>query len=421
MSTQKEAPLLDSKPAAAESATLKAKCKNCCYTCCKKYGPTVCKYGGGACLIIFILMWILQGIIYGIWMFKCNKGYYKDGVYDEYTYADGECEVDNCATKKYPSSATSENHTAHFNLLHMKMILKEAEKSQMWGSSFDVYDMQGNTNDPAAAAKGKWWRKWGPFFNTYFYQESSGSYAHLIYMRESVNPFRFTGVTHIIGRCDEEYPVYFYQEGAHWFKNLFVHFSAADKGWQFDIEQEGKFVATAVESKNAQSLKFYADKSTAETSLVGSAAQHQEGAGLLVKGEWNVDNRFDIELPYYVTNAITLLLAFTAYNKEQAEAAEAARKAKEAEKAAQAKAHEQHTVERMNVSFKEPVAKVLKAAADEKPAEDIKKEIKLQDGQSVKLAAANGTVATAANGTVAAAANGTVAQVVERRNKTEHI
>lgn len=255
-----------------------------------------------------------------------------------YTYADGNCEVDDCKDKKFPSSATSKAHDPMFNILHQKMILKEATHS-FWGASFDVYDLQGNTNDIYGSPKGKWWRKWGPWYTLYYYEESSGSFAQLLYMRKSVNPFA-AGQTHIIGRCDEQYPAYVYTEGPHWFSNLFTGFRSSDKGWQFDITQDGKMVGTAVESKDAKNMKFYSDESANEQFQIGSASQHKEGAdnGVEVKGEWNVDNVWDkTTLPYYVPNAVTLLLAFSAYNKEQAEAK---KQEKEAAKAAKSEKHQ---------------------------------------------------------------------------------
>lgn len=327
MSSEMQKPLVEPKEgqvAEGEPQTGKEKCKSCC----KYYGKKAAFYCSILALIVFILMWILQFILSGIYYWGCSKN---SGLTSD-IYKSGDCDVADCKGTDFPSSAYSKYFGPEWNIMHQNMLLKEADKS-FWGSGFEVYDMRGDTNDPRGAAIGKWWRKWGPWWNTYYYQQIGDSWPKTVYMREKL--LTFSGETHVIGRCDEKYDPYIVMEGPHWLSNIFVPFSVSGKGLQFDVNNDNKLNATMIETSARNSIYF---KQNGVDKNIATASQHKDSTpGEGDKSEWNIDNEYVSSVPYYVPNAMTVLLAFVDYNekmkqRKEAEKAEKEKERREAEK-----------------------------------------------------------------------------------------
>lgn len=306
----------------AEPKTGKEKVK----ACFKRHGKKCAFYGSIVAFTVFCCMWLLQFFLSGIYYWGCKKGVVAPG-----DYTDGDCDVTFCNTDDFPSTAHSRSHGPVFNIMHQVQLLKEADHS-IWGSGFEVYDTQGETNDPRGAPVGKWWRKWGPWFTTYYYQEAGGvkgRWPKVVYMRKKLISI---GDTYMIGRCDELYEPYLVTEGGHWMANLFVPLSFSGKGLQYDVVQytgdqfSGDENATMIETSNRNSFYILQNVGNGDDERVASANQHVDTGHTQdpTKQEWNVESKYTSDLPYYVPNAMTLVLAFADLTAKE----KAARKAK---------------------------------------------------------------------------------------------
>jgi len=252
---------------------------------CKKKVMHAC---GGVCGGCFVLVWILQGFIYWWATIGCSartlKGYH------------------------YYGGGTTAYGGATDNLVPRISLLAERDPS-MWGESFSNIPSN-EASSLADAPTGTWWKNWGPFFDTYTYEDSANS-KMTIYMRR--NMLRL-GMSHRIARCDGEGPYITVAEGSNWFGNKMRALFGTTMGAELKIWSDDTEMAIAIEStKGAESISTRSMNGT----LVGSSI-HQDSHFHGQYDLWLVKNEQENDvLPAWAQNGISVLFAFHVAGQKQ--------------------------------------------------------------------------------------------------------
>mmetsp|Transcript_36271 Transcript_36271/g.76187 ORF Transcript_36271/g.76187 Transcript_36271/m.76187 type:complete len:373 (+) Transcript_36271:94-1212(+) len=253
-----------------------------CKQMCVKAAKKGCMGLGCCALIVFILAWALQGIIF--WWATTASG----------------CSAKSLADYSYPGGETSDAGGGSFNLVPKISLL--AERKPMWyGQAFDIIPSN-EASSVADAPTGVWWRTWGPWFYTYTYEDVANSKT-TVFMRQKLLRL---GQSHEIVRCDGQGPRVLFTEGANFFANRIRHLLGMNQGLSFKIYIDNELVAIAEEtSAGFQSLTFRSEKGEKYAS---SILQDRHFHGTF--DQWLDKNSEKSPIPYYVTEAATLLYAF---------------------------------------------------------------------------------------------------------------
>lgn len=248
----------------------------------KRAGRWCASFCAGIAAVLFILTWIVQGIIYWYATFGCSP---KDfGSYE------------------FPGGGTSNLGGPEYNLVPQISLLTESPPNWI-GESFAV--LPSNEMSTAAGAPvGTWWRVGGPIFDTYTYEDVANSRV-TIYMRR--NLLRI-GMSHRIGRCDGKGPLITFTEGSNWFMNRIRLLFKFNQALSFKIYVDNDLVAVAEETSLGFPSVTFRNQQTGEE--VGSSVlsnRHFHGQ----YDQWLVNNQNSKTVfPYFVSNAASLLFAF---------------------------------------------------------------------------------------------------------------
>lgn len=256
------------------------------------------KFCAGFCgcilMVLFILTWILQGILYWWATVKCSPS-----ALDGYAYPGGEA---------------SDHGGPGFNLVPRISLISERPPS-FWGQAFDNIPASETSADPNAAPTGVWWRTWGPFFTTYTYVDVVNSKTTL-YVRH--NLLRL-GMSHRIGRCDGKEKMATFTEGGSWFMNRIRYTFGMNQAMTFKMYLGDDLIATAEETSRAvSSLTFLSYPSREELGSAIMTTRNFHGQ----YDQWLVRNQQSTPLPYWFETASTLLFAFHELNGKAATSAQ---------------------------------------------------------------------------------------------------
>lgn len=167
----------------------------------------------------------------------------------------------------------------------------------------------------AGAPIGTWFRTWGPFFSTYTYQDIENSQP-TVYMRASWQSVLFHYNDDYIMRCDGKGKYIRLSEGQHWFTNRVKNKLGFNQGfslkiWQNDEDGE-KHIADAEETFHGTKSITFLNATTDHTHNrdIGSATVSNEHR----YAQWNVKSSQDTIIPFFQTNAMSVLYAFRIYN-----------------------------------------------------------------------------------------------------------
>lgn len=265
-----------------EEPTFKSTVKKGCKTCLKGLASIF--------LVVFILSWILQGIMY-YWATSMSG-----------------CRASNLEGYQYPGGEASDAGDAAFNVMPRISLL--AERTRMWyGEGFDVIPSNEASN-VASAPVGTWWQNWGPWFYTYTYEDISNSKTTVTMRRKLLR----IGQCHVIQRCDGQGPTVTFTEGTNWLANRLRNFFKMNQGMIYKIYLDNDLVGVAEETQHGfQSLTFRNKETgmTMASSVLKERHFHGDRDLWLVK-----NNEKDELLPYYVSSAATLLFAFHTINED---------------------------------------------------------------------------------------------------------
>eukprot|EP00929_Paragymnodinium_shiwhaense_P008000 TRINITY_DN11191_c1_g1_i1.p1 TRINITY_DN11191_c1_g1~~TRINITY_DN11191_c1_g1_i1.p1 ORF type:complete len:369 (-),score=98.75 TRINITY_DN11191_c1_g1_i1:224-1330(-) len=260
-------PPTDTQPAEEES--LKKRC-------CKK-SVKIC---GIAAVIVFVLVWIVQAVMYYYAMLGCGPWALKD--------------------YSYPGAEASDIFTAEENLQPEYTLICEREGTYT-SSAWDSIP----SNEASAiteAPNGVWFSTWGPLFHTYVFQDVANS-KKTVYMRR--NLLRL-GMSHRIRRCDGKGPFITFTEGSDYFINRIRLLFGMNQGMTFKIYVDDELVAVAEETQHGvQSLTFRSVKTSDNIASAVLQSRHFHGK----YDQWLVKSKKHSPLPYFVADAAAVLFA----------------------------------------------------------------------------------------------------------------
>uniref|UniRef100_A0A7S4SPQ6 Uncharacterized protein n=1 Tax=Alexandrium monilatum TaxID=311494 RepID=A0A7S4SPQ6_9DINO len=253
----------------------------------------VCGLGCGGCfLVVFILAWMLQALMYA-WATSLSGC--RPGALQGFNY-DGDAPKD---------------EDPAYNLMPRVTLLTERSPRKFIMPFYVFPSNQASTI--AGGQVGTWWRTWGPIFYTYTYEDMSSKTT--IYMRK--NLLRL-GSSHRIARCDGKEPFVTFTEGSNWFSNRVRTALGYNQAMTFKIYSGDDLVGFAEEATGeVPSLTFRNSKNDfLGTSVLLDPNFHG------TKAHWLVKNNRTGPFPYFVPNAASLLYAFHEITLGEAAAAE---------------------------------------------------------------------------------------------------
>jgi len=250
-----------------------------------------CHFGlagcGGTCLVIFVLVWLLQGFMY------------------LYATTLSGCKASSLAGFNYDGDdgRSGNQDNVVYNLMPRMSLLVE-RAPWLWGDAFDVYP---TTMGALKLGKvGTWWRTWGPIFFTYTYEDMSSKTT--VYMRR--NLLRI-GSSHRIARCDGKEPYVTFTEGTNYFGNVLRSWFGYNQAKSFKVynedDQAGIVEESGTGSGGMPSLTFR----SMNNDVMGTSVLQSRNHGDTGMIEWlcNINNRTQ-DVPWFVQNAATLLFAY---------------------------------------------------------------------------------------------------------------
>lgn len=240
-------------------------------------------YCGSCCCIIFVLAWIVQGCIYAYATLGCGTIALRNYRYEE------------------TRSRRSQNHTCKENLATEYSILQQVTDNENRYLSQPT-DQAGRITD---APSGLWRQYWGPIFTTYVFSDQAELYK-LIYMRRNLLNL---GMSHRMARCDDVPPFVVFKEGSeNYFWNKWRHVRAWLFGralavnYQLLVDDVKISTVQETHAGDSNSIQF---KSIDGVKQYASAAYDTSSD----KPSWRIKNMYESPLPYWVSEAATLLFA----------------------------------------------------------------------------------------------------------------
>jgi hypothetical protein len=189
------------------------------------------------------------------------------------------------------------------------------QPSTMMGKPFAVFPATAGAATIDRAQVGQWWRTWGPWFNTYTYQDMHGRSS--IYMRPTIMGMMGLYSETRIMRCDGGGDVWYFGEGSNWVSNRIRTFF----GNIFGLQREGSFkiyngtvqFGTALETFHGQKSITFQQGTGENQNTLGSAvltanSDHPNSDMWSMHGEERAD--YTHFPPYYVMSAASTLMAF---------------------------------------------------------------------------------------------------------------
>lgn len=248
--------------------------------------------------VVFLVCWIVQGIIYAYVMHGCSESSLANY---PYSHGEGPCgDMKECGPEW---NVMSRNQGLHYN--------------DGWPS--DSFDVTKASIFGHAGKDGQWMRFGGPMFTSYVFIDRAGDMS-TVYMRR--NMLRM-GMSHRIARCDGKGPYAEVYEGSNYFMNrmrknvLFQWLVDPGTDFTFKIALDGKHVADSLQSTSGgrASISF---ASLDGNEIFASGGQNAE------TGMWTIENDQNYEtfhksqpLPYWATSGVTTLFAFHKHRLEK--------------------------------------------------------------------------------------------------------
>lgn len=199
------------------------------------------------------------------------------------------------------------------NLMPRHSIIVETPP-RWYGMAFDVHNAT-SVGTISGAPIGTWFRTWGPFFSTYTYQDIENSQP-TVYMRASWQSVLFHYNDDYIMRCDGKGSYVRVSEGQHWFTNRVKNKLGFNQGYSLKIwnktENGEEHIADAEETFHGTKSVTFLNATTDHTHNrdIGSATVSNEHNF----AQWNVKSSYETTIPFYQTNAMSVLYAFRIYN-----------------------------------------------------------------------------------------------------------
>jgi hypothetical protein len=236
----------------------------------------------GACFAIFVVVLIIQGVIYSAVTAGCGP----KAIGDDYVF---------------PGGGKSANGTAAYNLVPQLALMAE-RSCGMWGCAFDMLPAN-EAGATAGAQTGTFWRNSGPLFYTYTYEDIANSKL-TAYMRKR---FWMPFMSYTIARCDGKGPTYTFTEGSNWISNKIRSLFRVNQAQTYQLYADGNFVANVQEVNSGYpSLTLNDEESGKEKGSAILKERDFHGDSDL----WLASNSYSNELPYFLTAMVALPEAF---------------------------------------------------------------------------------------------------------------
>jgi len=267
-------PLMQTGEPEAEQVDRKTKMKKVCRSC--------AIITAGILGVLFILSWIVQGIIYWYATLGCSPKHFHN--------------------YEFPGGGTSNLGGPAYNLLP-RISLSTENPPGWFGKSFAVLPSN-EASTAAGAPVGTWWRVPGPWFNSYTYEDVANSQV-TVYMRENLLSI---GMSHRICRCDGQGPTITFTEGSNWFMNRIRTFFKFNQAISFKVYVDNDLVGVAEETAQGfPSVTFRNQHTGDEVASSVLISRHFHG----LYDQWLVKNNFNKSIfPFFATSGASLLFAF---------------------------------------------------------------------------------------------------------------
>jgi len=233
----------------------------------------------GCCCGLFVVAWIVQGFAY--------------------LYATRGCSLNKEYT--YPGGGTSALGGPEFNLVPRIALLAQRKRA-LYGQAFDVIPSN-EASSLSDAPTGVWWRTWGPFFNTYTYEDVASSVV-TFYMRRKLLRL---GLAHAIERCDGKGPSIVFSEGLAYFGNRIRRMLGMNQAYTIYLYSDGELVSTVQETTVGTSSMSFRNSTAGLMASAVLKNRHFHGEFDL----WLVKNELPAQLPFWVANGAAALFAYS--------------------------------------------------------------------------------------------------------------
>eukprot|EP00408_Alexandrium_pacificum_P066382 CAMPEP_0171177978 /NCGR_PEP_ID=MMETSP0790-20130122/12517_1 /TAXON_ID=2925 /ORGANISM="Alexandrium catenella, Strain OF101" /LENGTH=309 /DNA_ID=CAMNT_0011642891 /DNA_START=35 /DNA_END=961 /DNA_ORIENTATION=- len=241
----------------------------------------ICGLGTCGCLLtVFVLVWLLQGLVYLL-----------------ATILQG-CRPGDLQGYNYKGDAAPREDPA-YNLVPAQTLLYERAPNSVI-APFDVFPASPAARKAGEEKVGTWTRTWGPIFYTYTYEDHNSKTT--IYMRKNL----LRPGSHRMARCDGTGPTITLSEDTFWFENrvrtLFGYRTPQIFKIYLGDDQVAVVQEATGEAAPSLTLRNMSNDVLSTSVLVSPGAQGDAQ-------EWFVTNTQPMPMPYFVGNAASFLYA----------------------------------------------------------------------------------------------------------------